>query len=654
MEAEVLKSGDTLRIELVNNLQNRSVLEDTDLGPVPGRSVRVKIVGTSRGSRLTLNSVLRKRPFVDYSALSSRNMSVELAPSPRDESAWRLRSKDPYVNQVRSNAELLGPSAIDRDLVFKGPPRGGSAKATEDIILDGTSVTSDPDFQVQSERTSGGRFQVGSPTIDVPNLEREDLRFPETRLNIPPGKLSLKLVEDHKWTSRNFEVDTTYPPDGVPDTTVTRWRLERVQHTAILHGGDLWVSETNSVIEDSGALNSASDGFPAPTSSQGFQDVPSQPTEFNDFPVLYGNEPEHRIRANLLTGDLAMTAGTTFQVDGQLEITHDEFAPQPNLLFGFDMDDEGASEFAAGLVGGSAIEDPEANSAALVASQDLQIDGIATGFGSLFADRSVTLRAKSGLRAEPDMAVAVHGESIRLTAEDPPEGNNADVHLQTDWEMFREAMNDNDYSGFDGWYDLESGTRRRLVGNNPDLDTGVRSRSVGSNARDIWDALSSELNLGSPPNFSAPPFGSEWSGNLSLDKYVRLREYARTGSRSWLNLTSGTRFQNVVSLVDNQIFTYSRWASIMGLPLADFMAADQPEVADVFFVGLVHAGAGGIAVDTNGSSFLVEGAVVSKGDLTIENAPSVDFVYNRLYLDDVVREFRGDPIELDQVYFKLN
>ena len=154
MEAEVLKSGDTLRIELVNNLQNRSVLEDTDLGPVPGRSVRVKIVGTSRGSRLTLNSVLRKRPFVDYSALSSRNMSVELAPSPRDESAWRLRSKDPYVNQVRSNAELLGPSAIDRDLVFKGPPRGGSAKATEDIILDGTSVTSDPDFQVQSERTS--------------------------------------------------------------------------------------------------------------------------------------------------------------------------------------------------------------------------------------------------------------------------------------------------------------------------------------------------------------------------------------------------------------------------------------------------------------------------------------------------------------------
>ena len=44
----------------------------------------------------------------------------------------------------------------------------------------------------------------------------------------------------------------------------------------------------------------------------------------------------------------------------------------------------------------------------------------------------------------------------------------------------------------------------------------------------------------------------------------------------------------------------------------------------------------------------------TQGGIKIENAPAVDFVYNRLYLDDVLREFRSDHIELDQVYFKIN
>ena len=94
----------------------------------------------------------------------------------------------------------------------------------------------------------------------------------------------------------------------------------------------------------------------------------------------------------------------------------------------------------------------------------------------------------------------------------------------------------------------------------------------------------------------------------------------------------------------------------MGFPnVGDFMASlDPPVLAENFFVGLVHAGNGGLYVDPNGARFLIEGAAVSEGSMTVRNAPTVDFVYNRLFLDDVVKRFAGEFIQLDQVYFKLN
>jgi hypothetical protein len=653
IEGELVGSSESFQLRFVNNLQNRGVIEDTQLGAVPGRSAKLEVVGLSNGMGLKLQSVLRKKPFVDYSALSSDNMSVELENTPIDVVGWRLRSSDPYINQVRSNSEILGPSAIDHQLLFREPPRGGVAKATGDIKLDGTSVQSDPDFLTQSQTTAKGTFQVGAAEIDVPGLKREDLRFPDESVTIPSGDLTMRSLEKHEWTSRDFEVDTTFPPDGIPDTTVTRWRLQKVQHQAIQHNDRLWVAETSFPLDDSGPLNSASDGFPTPTSSEGFQGVPSQPTELKDVAVLYGDEPEHQIKANLTTGEIALTPGTKFEVQGDLQILHEEGAQQPSLLFGYAMDAEGDSKFSAASVGGSAIEDPESHSAALVSTGSLNIDGIATGFGSIFADRSVLLKAKSGLRAEPDLAVAVHGDSITFAAEDPPEGGTQNSLLDADFEFFRQAMEEAGYDTFENWHDLEDAPRKQAVGSNPDLNIGHRTRRVNQNAAYMWDKLGEELDLGAEPNFNQPPFGSEWSGNLTLEHYVRLREYAKTGNREWLTFP-GTSFQSMVSQIDQQLGTYSRWASLMGLPIEDFMATDKPEIADVFFVGLVHAGAGGFRATTNGSSLLIEGSVVSQGVLEVSGGPSVDFVYNRLYLDDVVREFRDDHIKLDQVYFRIN
>ena len=654
LEAELPATGETFHLQLVNNLRNRAVMEDTDIGSVPGRSVKLKIEGRSRGTQLVLTSVLRKRPFVDYSALSNEDMSVELSGVVGDEKNWKIRSKDPYVNQIRSNTQILGPSAIESDIKFSDPPRGGVARATTDILLDGTSVNSDSDFLVQSERTAGGQFETSTPILDVPGLKQEDIRFPEKELRIPGGTLTMAPLEKHEWTSRTFGVDTSTPPDGVPDINVERWRRVKTQYQSIQHNSRVWVGTQGFPLEDSGPLNGPNDGFPDPTTSPGFQGVTAQPTEFNDYPVLYDNGDGAVIRANLTSGEIALSPGAKFKVDGSLQILKNDGAPQPNLLFGYTIDDEGRAEFLGGRSGGSAIENPEANSAALVTSESFYIDGIATGFGSIFADREVSLRAKSGLRAEPDMAVAVHGQRISFQAEDPPDGQTQNRLLDADWDMFKAAMGQGGGFGtFENWQDFDSRAKRSLLGDDPDRDTGVRTRSTQKTATEAWDALTTELDLGPRPNFSATPFGSEWSGKLSLEQYVQLREYARTGESRWLG-DSDSRFNSTLGLLDSQIGTYVRWSDIMGLPLADFMAADRPEIADVYFVGLVHAGEGGLYADTNDSSLLIEGSVVSQGGIQIQNAPAVDFVYNRLYLDDVLREFRSDHIELDQVYFKIN
>ena len=654
LEAELPATGETFSMKMVNNLQKRTVMEDTDIGSVPGRSVKLKIVGRSGGAELTLTSVLRKKPFVDYSALSNQDLSIQLSGVVGDERNWKIRSKDPYVNQIRSNTQILAPSAIDNDVLFSAPPRGGVAKATNDIVLDGTSVKSDRDFLIQSERTAKGQFETGTSVIDVPGLKQEDLRFPEKEMRIPGGTLTMAKLEKHEWTSRSFGVDTSSPPDGIPDTNVVRWRRVKTQYPSLQHNSRVWVGTQGVPVEDSGPLNGPNDGFPSPTSSPGFQDVLTQPTEFNDYPVLYDNGDGAKIRANLTTGEIALSPGAKFKVDGQLQILKTEGAPQPNLLFGYTIDDEGQAEFLGGNSGNSAIENPEQNSAALVTSESFYIDGIATGFGSIFADREVSLRAKSGLRAEPDMAVAIHGRRISFQAEDPPDGQTQNRLLDADWDMFKAALSrGGGYGSFEDWQELDSRAKRSLLGDDPDRDTGVRTRSTDKTAAEAWDALSNELALGPRPNFGSPPFGSEWSGKLTLEQYVQLREFARSGESRWLG-DSDSRFNSTLGLMDSQIGTYVRWSAIMGLPLADFMAADRPEIADVYFVGLVHAGEGGLQADTNDSSLLIEGSVVSQGGIKIENAPAVDFVYNRLYLDDVLREFRSDHVELDQVYFKIN
>jgi hypothetical protein len=641
IKGEIVATGETFEVKFVNNISNRHVLTETQLGDIPGRCVRLEVLGVSSKSELRLSAVLRKTPYVDTSALSSDDMKISLLETTG--TAWSLKSTDPYVNQVRSNSKIVGPSALDSQLKFQERPRGGVALAHEDIELGGRSVLSSPTFKSQSEEAAGGSFEAGAPEIEVPDLERSNLAFPSEVVTLPPGDIQMGIAKSHKWESTTFF-------EGTVDEVV-RWRKKVYDHNSMVHAENTWVSETSTLASDSGEISGPSDGFAEPDSEEGFQNLDNPPGPLDDRPILYSDgevDSEHKMVADLQTGQITLSPGTTFQVDGELRFIQNEEAPQAHLFFGYEFTPDGP----VFMGGNNAAEEPEKNSAALTTTDDLFIDGIITGFGSIYSDGEVDMRAKSGLRAEKDLAVAVHGERIRFTAEEPPESSATNTLSDLDFEVYAEAMGPG-YDSYKEWHEQDLGDRFNTIGWDPENPTGLRSKRLSHGPDYYWDKLKDELDLGEPPDWSAAPFGSDWTDGMSFEEYIRLKHWAENEHDAWLE-KPGPNFSLVTDEINNRIGVYSNWAVRMNLPMQDYMQQDVATVADIFFVGLVHAGSGGFIADANEGSMLFEGSLVSQGTLDIQQSKAVDFIYNRDYLDDVVKQFQGSSqTSLDQVYFRL-
>jgi hypothetical protein len=629
IEGEILSNHDTFEVKLVNNLTNRNVKVDSSLGDIPGHCARLEVIGVSGQKNLKLSSVLRKSPYVDSSALSSYDMNIELSDN-KAINQWSLRSKDPYVNQVRSNMDINGPSAVDGNLKFSNPPRGGVAKAQSDIVLGDLSVGDDPAYLGDSQEAANGSFQVGAGEIEVPDLSRDQLTFPPTKVEIPPGEMEMGVVEEVRWIEMDVGGES-------------KWNRQVVSRNKIEHSDQIWISETYEHKSQSGPIydQEGDDG--------GIPGHPN-PGEFSDRHVLYddGNDDSvHKMEADLITGEITLSPGTTFEVDGSLEIKQNDDAPQAHLLFGYEF--RGPLAVFAGS--SNALEDAADNSAVLSTEGDLFIDGITTGFGSLYADGEVDLRAKSGLRAEQDLAVAVHGNKINFTAEEPPEASQTNTLSQSDFLAYQDAMGPQ-YDEYEDWWNLELGEQLPGIGFDPDdTATGLRNKRLDEDGDYYWNKIMIDLERDdNPPDFGSYP---GWSDNLSLEQFVRLQNYAKTRDSSWLDMP-GSKYDLVTDTINQRLNSYSGWAHRMNLSISDYMQEPLALIADFYFVGLVHAGDGGFNAYANNGSVLFEGALVSQGQLNINQAKALDFVYNRTYLDDVVKEFRGSSrANLDQVYYRL-
>jgi hypothetical protein len=673
IEGEILETSDTFVVRFINNLENRSAAEATQMGTVPARCAKVEITGTSGGVTLKLESILRKKPFVDYSMLSNDQLKLALDPN-TDEDKWFIGSEDPYINQIRSNLEIVGPSALEKEILFQGPPRGGVAKAKEDIVLDNVSVLSDPDFMTQSQKNAKGTFQVGTSKIDVPGLKREDLRLPNNTVNLQGGELTIRKVEKHDWESQVFPVDTD--GDGTFDSNETRHRLRKVKLNAIQYGGNLWIGNTGQPDGEAQPWlpsQGSSGYFPV----AGGDNLPSNiHTDDGDYPVLYSST-DARVQADLTTGDIAFSPGSKFEFNGGFSVGRekDVGALEPNVLMGYELQPGSDPYFSAGdIPHETAAENPEQYSTALITNGSLELEGPVSGYGTLFADERVSLEAQPTLSADPVLAVALHGRSVDFVVQEPQSGDKKGrVFLETDWEVFQKGIDtapgdeSNGYEVYKNWHENTSqddtAYKNRTIGDDPDpaSTVGLRHRKVGMTGQEAAQALGNEFGLTSNqmPNFNLGIFAGWNGGNseLTLEQYVGLREYLRkpdiSGREQWIT-QEGTGFQSTTSQIRRQIEFYSKWAVHMNKKMDEFMTQTELKIADVFFVGLVHAGEGGFKAEAGDFSLYFEGALVSQGNIDIKDTPWAKFVYNRDYLDDVVKHNFSDPIQLDQVYFKLN
>lgn len=645
IEGRELATGETFEIRIINNLTNRNPRPSTHLGDVPGRSARLQIRARSSNQSRELDVVLRKRPFVDSSALSNGAMDVHDGID-----NLRLYSRDPYVNQIRSNLDMRLPSAVSNAVNFRDPPRGGVAMSHDELYLAGQPISSNPVLESNSEAAANGDFVTGASTVQVPDLEREHLTFPEVEVEIPQGSLTLGRRLREEWAPVTVLIDISVPPDGIPES-VTRYKKQTFAHTALTHSvfsapGSTWTSETSVLFDETDPIYS-SPGI------SGFTDGPAG--TLNDYPVLYGQD-DNIASADLTSGEIYLAPATRFNVPGALNVLRDPDAdgvslPAPQLKFGF-LGRDGQVSFPAGG-NPSAIEDPGRFSAALVADDSVIIEGEAGGFGSIYSDGDVSFRAKPGLRADPNLSVAVRGENVRL---ETPEGSDIptmDDHFASDWEPFREALGTpgipQTYQALDNWGRLQGVERLQMIEDSPG---GILERTIPRDANYYWNELSTELNLTAP----TPSFQNAPTGGMRLEHYVRLRNYAVSLAEGnadvrWLDFDGPNSATGTVS---GHIGLYSRWGDRMfegDYTFGQFMSQDEPLVADLFFVGLVHAQS--FLADLSGASIYVEGALVSKGSLRVESSSEVTFNYNRTYLDDVVQQYPGDQIKLDQVYFNI-
>lgn len=691
IEGELLDTGDTFVIRFINNFANRSPTDVTQLGIVPARCAKVEVTGTSSGVNLKLESVLRKKPYVDYSMLASEEIQVAIDPDGEDEDdRWTIGSEDPYINQIRSNTEIIGPSALDGDLKFVGPPRGGVAKAVEEVTLGGIPIQSDSDFWAQSEKQADGTFQPGAGVVDVPDLKREDLNLPANSTSLDGGTLSMRVVEKHEWVPQQFPIDLE-APFGVPEGWTTRYRVRKSLHQAVQYNEEIWIGHSGWTPSggdqplthpSQGQTSPGTNGFFAPDGASPLPSSVYEPSDENDnYPVMREGDG-YKVQADLTTGEVAFSPGTRFSVEGGFKTSRESGAHKPKLLMGYEIQPGMPPKLLADSVDpDTAAKDPDKYGTALVASGAIDLEGPVSGYGTIFSEGAVSLEAKPTIAADPALAVALHGESIRFKVEGPyAEEKRNQIALETDWNVFQKAIDTdpgNDERGFSLYEDWHKNNtppmvegKDRTIGDDPD-DAGnaakLRYRKTGLTGNEAWNDLKIDLGLSDDeaPVFTDPPFDTSWgSGDaeLTLEQYIGLREYLRkpelASRNKWILLNGGATghegFEQITSQIRRQIDFYSNWSDYMNKDIDEFMMAEKLRIADVFFVGLVHAGLGGFTAESNDYSLYFEGALVSRKAINIENTPWANFIYNREYLDDVIKHNFEDPVPLDQVYFKVN
>ncbi len=659
MKGTMPESGVEFEIEILNNIDGWAPLGVTARRVTPPRSCRAWI--TSRRSSVVQNIdfIVKRSPFTNASMVAGEDITVQLTDS--DNGAWWLGARQPSGNAVRAGGHISGPEVGSREnasVRFTPPPGLEALLEPPYGVLQGDSLTMQYDGLPtnmaagsqklrDAEGNIDGVLSPGGGNLKVPELNRDDLSGPARKVRMPNGELVFR------------------------STT-----------------GDQ--GQTVHVLEGDGRVLASYDPLAGNANKRfyAFTDTSAEGSAVIDLEARVMAVAEN---TELQVGDRAFRLRSV-NASGMADS-----ARQPTLYLG------------------------SADKGAAVDAYDIDIDGSVGGRGALKSQGNLKIAAKSYLSTTPDFGIALHAqEDIVLTKP----GNSSKDGLAVDWVAFAAGYDKGSTAtnlNLDRWARLGEAARtsqaasfqdRSLAGSgNADefdaiwngLTADFPADSAALAARNEWlrDAVPAVMGpdpswtpapppaptapptpadptdptapvTGAPTDPADPPYdpgtapiielepGIPAGPGISVEKYVRLREYLRTVKAgqpdpTWLNSSDpaiqAQRSRDITNLVRDQLSAYQMAAGQTSREVNGEVVLDWNTLGDYFkptngnpylasytpdmvFRGLIYAGRDFI-FDTERKGVYVEGALVAKRDVQIKNATGANFVYNSELLENL-------------------
>jgi len=655
-----------------NNLDNANPLTAPSPGPplgeVPGRAVRVQIVGRANRVSRRLDVVLRKRAFTNSSNHTERELKVEAKIM-----GWSIESKDP-INQIRANGDIFAPDPLKNpDSLFKFNGMRGTAKAGGDVHVEkpgggyvNLAQDSTTRLEVEKANRANGRMQSKAPPVPVPELKKEQLNVPEPEITLPPGSYKTGQAKETVWR----EVTLTHDDNGNPLVPIqTKWRRCELTVPTLVHPDGTEYAYKDPLATPSEVFprddreNPGADGWdrPVQVDQDGMVELGSAMVDTNGDGAV---DTEKKVCFDIPGAVMSIPPGVTAKVNGDLLLGSDYYGGAATnnvtLLMGFDMDtfqtsggsfQRNTSFGAPGLSKLAAMGAMNEKGGAIMAGGDIHVSGSCYGLGSLSTEAKLRLSAPTGMSTTPNVGLAVRANDKMEMM--PPPAVRTGAALMVDGPVFDRAMDAadasyNKWAGFETMPTEDRVAARNLLGG----QTVKNSDGTPMSPAAAWNLMRTELNK-PPANTSTEPLNSMGS-TLTIKEYVRLREAMRSADNKWL--TDPTYSTRADSVLESQVVLYNWWArekeGLGAAHLKTFMdkGANCP---DMYFRGLVYSGLGGLLVDAKENSFFNEGAMVSRGDIKVINSTQMTSMYNRAFLDDILKPQNSSQVRLEAVYFNI-
>lgn len=420
-------------IRVYNNLANDTV--DT-VNNVPKRAVRLSIDGYSRTSKRHAEVVLRKKAFVDASAVSEDQLSVTQV-----NSKWRISSTDPILNLIRSNDMIVAPDLLGGTTKMEfmqygtGASSGpfGAAWAQHDIWSVFGSVNLGTDLTqraVAANRVKGEIVPNSGSEYQIPDLQASDLNTPENEVPLLGGTYTFKIAG-----TNNPTIPGTAGTAAVTDPLTGAVITPAVAATAAVPGFVQWDQ----------SLEYRAPGVPItdpPTrtlmtvSMQGPEGDLDNPVPLDHdvwVPIAGTDQTNPAVQANLRTGQIAVVPDTKAVVSsGDFIVNGQEGAgslslgtnvpgmlsttpPPPPTTSRGRRGRHGWNHY--GGHGSSNPLPPEISGPSAIEVQNGSIDvlGAATGLGALLAKTDVRMRLKNAMSTDPDVGIAIYaGQDVKM------------------------------------------------------------------------------------------------------------------------------------------------------------------------------------------------------------------------------------------------